>query len=165
MFYRLSVAEAFGNGSTAFLNRAADVLKLKQNNCDKHKLGRFICGDAGVNAVAAASYRQFGQSDHKKLARTYLERFQNGVAECKPIDSAEHGEDELFVGRAGYLCGVLWLEKIFGRKIIPDQDVIDVCSTIVESGRNYSEKNKSTFPLMFSYHGKEYLGKFFDILF
>lgn len=165
MFYRLAVADAFGNGSTAFLNRAVDVLKLKQNNYDKHKLQRFICGDAGVNAVAAAIYHQFGPSDYEKLALTYLEHFQNGVAECKPIDSMEHGEDELFVGRAGYLCGVLWLEKIFGRKIIPDQDVIDVCSTIVELGRNYSEKNNSSFPLMFSYHGKEYLGKFFDVLF
>ncbi|XP_025194350.1 lanC-like protein 3 homolog isoform X2 [Melanaphis sacchari] len=68
------------------------------------------------------------------------------------------GGDELFVGRTGYLFGLLWLEKVFDRKIIADQDIIQLCLTIVESGRNYSKKNKSIFPLMYSYYNTEYLG-------
>lgn len=163
MFCRLAVADKFGsNGTMEYLNKAVKVLKLKQNNYDKHKLQQFICGDAGVNAVTAAVYHQLG---YERISRTYLEQFQNGVTKCKLIDCLAYGEDELFVGRAGYLCGVLWLEKIFGQKIVPDQHIIDVCSAIVESGRNYSRRNKCIFPLMFSYHGKEYLGKFFEILF
>lgn len=158
MFYRLSVSDKFENDSvTLFLNKAVEVLKLKEKSHSERKLGRFICGDAGVNAINAVIYHRTGD---EKMATTYLQNFQNGITVYIPKGSLEPGEDELFCGRAGYLYGVLWLEKVFGRKILPDQDVIELCSLIVKSGRKYSKKNKSIFPLMYSYHNKEYLGKF-----
>jgi hypothetical protein len=157
MFYHLAISNKFKNNSSTYLNKAIKVLKLKESSYNQKKLNHFICGDAGVNAVNAAIYNQIGDT---KKAEIYLKHFENGVTNCKPIDSLKAGEDELFVGRAGYLYGVLWLEKVFGRKIIPDQDVIDICLTIIESGRQYSKINKSMFPLMYSYHSKEYLGKF-----
>ncbi|XP_060837330.1 lanC-like protein 3 homolog [Rhopalosiphum padi] len=155
MFYHLAISNEFKNNSSTYLNKAIKVLKLKERSFNQKKLNHFICGDAGVNAVNAAIYNQIGDT---KKAEIYLKNFENGVTNCKPIDSLKAGEDELFVGRAGYLYGVLWLEKVFGRKIIPDQDVIDICLTIIESGRQYSKINKSMFPLMYSYHSKEYLG-------
>ncbi|CAI6346565.1 unnamed protein product [Macrosiphum euphorbiae] len=155
MFYHLAISNKFKNDPSTYLNKAIKVLKLRENSFNRKKSNQFICGDAGVNAVNAAIYHQIGD---EKSAEMYLEYFENGVTVCKPIDSLKPGEDELFVGRAGYLYGVLWLEKVFGRKIIPDQDVIDICLTIVESGRQYSKTNKSLFPLMYSYHSKEYLG-------
>lgn len=161
MFYYLAMTDKLEYDSSALLNKALDVLKVlktKENNFDKKGLCQFICGDAGVNAVNAAIYYQKGDV---KTAEMYLDQFKMGVAVCKPIDFYKYGGDELFVGRAGYLYGVLWLEKVFGKQIIPDQDIIELCSTIVESGRRYSEKNKSIFPLMYSYHKKEYLGKLY----
>lgn len=155
MFYHLAISNEFKNDPSAYLNEAIKVLKLKENNFNQKKSNQFICGDAGVNAVNAAIFHQIGD---EKTAEVYLKYFENGVTTCKPIGSLEPGEDELFVGRAGYLYGVIWLEKVFGRKIVPDQDVIDICLTIVESGRQYSKTNKSLFPLMYSYHSKEYLG-------
>lgn len=157
MFYHLAISKEFKNNSSTYLNKAVKVLKIKENSFNQKKSNQFICGDAGVNAVNAAIFNQIGDT---KMAEMYLKHFEKGVTICKPIDSLKSGEDELFVGRAGYLYGVLWLEKVFGKKIIPDQDVIDICSTIIESGRQYSKINKSMFPLMYSYHGKEYLGKF-----
>jgi len=156
MFYHLAISNGFKNDPSTYLNKAIKVLKLKQNSFNRKKSNQFISGDAGVNAVSAAIYHQIGD---EKTAEMYLKYFEDGVTSCKPIDCLKPGDDELFVGRAGYLYGVLWLEKVFGRKIIPDQDVIDICLTIVESGRQYSKVNKSLFPLMYSYHGKEYLGK------
>jgi len=156
MFYHLAVSNKFKNDPSAYLSKAIKVLKLNENNFNRKKSNQFICGDAGVNAVNAAIYHQIGD---EKTAEVYLEYFENGVTICKHIGSLKPGEDELFVGRAGYLYGVLWLEKVFKRKIIPDQDVIDICLTIVESGRQYSKTNKSLFPLMYAYHSKEYLGK------
>lgn len=156
MFYHLAISSEFKNDPSTYLNKATKVLKLKENSFTQKKSNQFISGDAGVNAVSAAIYHQIGD---EKTAEMYLKYFEDGVTSCKPIDSLKPGDDELFVGRAGYLYGVLWLEKVFGRKLIPDQDVIDICLTIVESGRQYSKANKSSFPLMYSYHGKEYLGK------
>lgn len=160
MFYYLAITDKFKHNSSALLNKAVDILnvsKIKENNFHKKGLCQFICGDAGVNAVSAAIFYKKGDV---KTAEIYLEQFKIGVTVCKPIDFYKYGGDELFVGRAGYLYGVLWLEKVFGKKIVPDQDIIELCSTIVESGRIYSEKNNSIFPLMYSYHQKEYLGKF-----
>jgi len=69
------------------------------------------------------------------------------------------GSDELFVGRAGYILGALWLRKTLGQpSAVPDKDLMRVCSTIVESGRAYAKQHKSPSPLMFSYYGTEYLG-------
>lgn len=156
MFYRLAVSDKFKYDSTTFLNKAVEILKLRENRFDCKKLGQFISGDAGVNAVSAAIYHQLGDV---KMASMYLEQFERGLTNCKPMGRLRPGDDELFVGRSGYLYGVLWLEKVFGRKILQDQDVIEICSVIVESGRNYSKKTKSKFPLMFLFHNKEYLGK------
>lgn len=157
MFYHLAIADEYKNNSSYFLNKAIQVLKLKENNYDQKRIGQFMSGDAGVNAVNAAIYHQVG---NVIMAEMYLDRFKNGVAKCKSTKSLEPGEDELFVGRAGYLFGVLWLEKVFGKKILADQDIIELCRTIVESGRKYSKTNNCIFPLMYSYHNKEYLGKF-----
>lgn len=159
MFYRLAISNEFKNDSKNFLMKAIEVLQLKVINCRK-STGQFICGDAGVNAVHAAVYHLL---DDVKMAEMYLKHFENQQIFFKPVGSiVKSGDDELFVGRTGYLFGVLWLEKVFDRKIIPDQDIIELCSTIVESGRQYSKRNKSIFPLMYSYHNKEYLGKFLD---
>lgn len=159
MFYRLAISNEFKNDSKNFLIKAIEVLQLTVINCRK-STGQFICGDAGVNAVHAAIYHLL---DDVKMAEMYLKHFENQQIIFKPASSIiKSGDDELFVGRTGYLFGVLWLEKVFGRKIIPDQDIIELCSAIVESGRQYSKRNKSIFPLMYSYHNKEYLGKFMD---
>ncbi|XP_008186949.1 lanC-like protein 3 homolog isoform X2 [Acyrthosiphon pisum] len=155
MFYHLSTSEGFKNNSTALLNKTVAVLRLTGSHLSEKYSSQFICGNAGINAVNAAVYHQIGD---EKTAEMYLERFKNGLAICKPINFFKPGGDELFVGRAGYLYGLLWLEKVFNRKIIADLDIIQLCLTIVESGRNYSKKNRSIFPLMYSYYNTEYLG-------
>ncbi|CAI6347968.1 unnamed protein product [Macrosiphum euphorbiae] len=155
MFYHLSTSEGFKNNSTELLNKAVAVSRLTGHNLSEKYSSQFICGNAGVNAVNAAIYHQIGD---EKSAEMYLECFKNGLAVCKPINFFKPGGDELFVGRAGYLYGILWLEKVFNRKIIADLDIIQLCLTIVESGRNYSKKKRSIFPLMYSYYNTEYLG-------
>lgn len=160
MFYRLATSEKFVDGSTTFLEKAAEVLKQKENHNGPKKSSQFICGDAGVNATNAAIHHRL---DDAETAKMYLDCFESGLIECKRTGSMRPGDNELFVGRAGYLFGVLWLEKVFGTKILPDQDIIELCSAIVEFGRCYSKKNKSSFPLMYSHHNKEYLGLFSEI--
>lgn len=78
---------------------------------------------------------------------------------CSPVDFLACGGDELLVGRAGFLCGALWLEKVFGAPVVPIADLHKVCQTIIISGRSYAQRTKSSCPLMYSYYGTEYLGK------
>ncbi|XP_050420885.1 lanC-like protein 3 homolog [Adelges cooleyi] len=156
MFLNLAKSDGFKNDSARFLNKAIEILNLRAATHSSSKSAcQFICGEAGVNAVSAAVYHHFGD---EVLATQYLESYKKGASICKPIDFFKPGGDELFVGRAGYLSGVLWLEKIFGKQILANEDVIELCSAIVESGRKYSRRTRSMFPLMYSYYNTEYLG-------
>lgn len=68
------------------------------------------------------------------------------------------GSDELFVGRAGYLCGSLFLNKKLGRTAVPSEVTRPLFDAIIESGRQYSQRHRSRSPLMYSYYRTEYLG-------
>ncbi|XP_050543974.1 lanC-like protein 3 homolog [Daktulosphaira vitifoliae] len=156
MFFCLAESDGYRNDAKKFLNYAIECLSLKPAILfSSSSACQFICGDAGINAVSAVIYHRVG---NEILANKHLESFKKGAITCQPIDFFKPGGDELFVGRAGYLCGILWLEKILGKEILPDTDIIQLCSTIVESGRKYSRRTKSIFPLMYSYYKTEYLG-------
>lgn len=160
MYYCLATSDHYDTlMRETFLKKAVEILKLKEYKFNEKKSCQFICGDAGVNAIHAAVYHIIGD---EKTSEIYVENFKRGLTICKPIDFYMPGGDELFVGRAGYLYGVLWLEKQIGQQIIAEQDIIELCLTIVESGRKYSRQNKSIFPLMYSYYNTEYLGMFFS---
>ena len=70
-----------------------------------------------------------------------------------------HGANELFVGRAGYLCMARWMQKLLGKDIMPANLKETLFNTIITEGRSYSHAYRSKSPLMYSYHGTEYLGR------
>jgi hypothetical protein len=88
-----------------------------------------------------------------------LKAYIDSAANCKPLNFLRCGGDELLVGRAGYLSGVLWLEKVFGKETFPAKDINELCKCIMESGRKYAQRHRSPCPLMFSYYDVEYLGQ------
>ena len=69
-----------------------------------------------------------------------------------------HGANELFVGRAGYLCMARWMQKMLGKNVIPPILVEVLFNAIVTEGRVYSYEHRSQSPLMYSYYNTEYLG-------
>lgn len=88
-----------------------------------------------------------------------MKAYIDSAANCKPLNFLRCGGDELLVGRAGYLSGVLWLEKVFGKGTFPAKDINELCKCIVESGRKYAQHHRSPCPLMYSYYDVEYLGQ------
>ena len=88
-----------------------------------------------------------------------MKAYIDSAANCKPLNFLRCGGDELLVGRAGYLSGVLWLEKVFGKGTFPAKDIDELCTCIVESGRKYAQHHRSPCPLMYSYYNVEYLGQ------
>ena len=78
---------------------------------------------------------------------------------CRPINFFQPGSDELFVGRAGYLCGSLILNKKLGRTVVSSEVTRPIFDAIIVSGQQYSQRYRSKSPLMYSYYRTEYLGK------
>lgn len=73
----------------------------------------FLLGGAGVYAVAALVYQALGLPD---WARS-LGKFRELCDLYVPITFLECGSDELFVGRAGYLCAALVLKQKLGLEV------------------------------------------------
>ncbi|KAG6937382.1 LanC like 3, partial [Chelydra serpentina] len=114
----------------------------------------FLLGGAGVYAVAALVYQALGLPDFGRL----LGRFRELSQICAPVTFLECGSDELFVGRAGYLCAALVLKQKLGMEILTPVQIRSICQAILESGKQYAVKKRKPCPLMYSYYGTEYLG-------
>jgi len=84
----------------------------------------FLLGKAGYYAVGAVLGKEMGD---EKLSRESLQGFVEGVEVCKPVDFLGCGGDELLVGRAGYLCGALWLQQKLGQMPVPREVSILFC--------------------------------------
>uniref|UniRef100_A0A0X3P755 LanC-like protein 3 homolog n=1 Tax=Schistocephalus solidus TaxID=70667 RepID=A0A0X3P755_SCHSO len=89
-------------------------------------------------------------------------RYLSKYAELAPYFTPEivfpQGSDELFIGRGGYLCGLYELRQITGEEVVSNDVIFSICDAILTSGQRYAAKNHSSSPLMYSYHGTEYLG-------
>lgn len=115
----------------------------------------FLLGPAGIYAVGAALYQAAGSVAE---AQHFCQLYKSLSSVILPVDFLSCGGDELLVGRAGYICGALWLQKVFGSPIVPLPELHKVCQSIITSGRNYAKRTKSLSPLMFAYYDTEYLG-------
>lgn len=159
MFLRLCqanelVAETAANENALFyINRAKP--NTRQYSRPREERCAFLGGNAGIYAVSAVISQLNHQTD---IMQQDLAEFEKGFEACKPIQFNNYGSDEVLVGRAGFLSGVYWLNQTMNTEAFPADAIIDVCRTIVESGRQYSKVKRSSFPLMYQYHSTEYLG-------
>ena len=81
----------------------------------------------------------------------------------------------MFLGRAGYIAGSLWLNQTLGKVMMmmmivtmtmmiifqpvhSPETLYQLCDLMVESGRRFSRKVSSKSPLMYSYYETQYLG-------
>ncbi|KAL4656898.1 lanC-like protein 3 [Arapaima gigas] len=158
MLYYVSECPLFSAQRDAYLKRAKHLIdvSMKSNDAEQDKNMRvaFLLGGAGVYAVGAMVYKAMGLSDFVKP----LTKFRNLWEVCAPIHFLECGSDELFVGRAGYLCAALVLRQRLGIEILSPEQIKAICQAIIESGKQYARKKRKPFPLMYSYYGTEYLG-------
>ncbi|KAG1666389.1 LanC-like protein 3 [Nymphon striatum] len=115
----------------------------------------YLLGNSGVLVVAALVYDVNGLVEKRNEAIT---RFISAAEICKPVDKLLCGGDEMLVGRAGYLCGCLILNKFLDSNTVSQEIMLAVCKSIIKSGQDYTQKNMSVSPLMYSYGQVEYLG-------
>jgi lantibiotic modifying enzyme len=67
-------------------------------------------------------------------------------------------QDDMFVGRCGFIMGLQYLNRELGTEVISEEDMTKLGHVIIKSGRKYTTENKLSIPLMYQYHGREYLG-------
>ena len=115
----------------------------------------FLLGSSGLYAVGAAIEHALGNRDK---CQEYCQKFREMANIFSPVTVYNYGSDELLVGRSGYICGALWLNQELNQQIVPLEVLHQLCKVTVESGRLYAAKTKSPCPLMYAYHGTEYLG-------
>lgn len=136
-----------------YINRAKQ--NARRFSRSRNERCAFLCGNAGIYAVAAAVSRL--NNDEQSL-KADIHEFRKGFEACKPIQFSKYGGDEVLVGRAGFLSGVYWLNDTLRPAPFAADQILEVCDSIVVSGRQYSKERRSPFPLMYQYHSTEYLG-------
>ncbi|XP_018334169.1 lanC-like protein 3 homolog [Agrilus planipennis] len=159
MFYHISKIPTFIDQKDVLLKSGLEYLKPALKVALKcaprtKDVPAFILGNSGIYAVASVLFNALG---NEKECLRYKELFNKAGNIVKEKRFLECGSDELFVGRAGYICGAIWLSKALNTSV-PQQDLHEICSVMVASGREYSQRHKSPSPLMYAYYNVEYLG-------
>lgn len=132
-----------------YADAAEELLKINGTK----KFISLLSGNAGVHAVSAAVNHSIGRSTEKDI--------KNLLKGIKIFDSPEYlddGQDEMLVGRSGYLLGINWLSKEVQSPVIAKDEHENLAKIVILSGRNYARTHKLSIPLMYQYHGREYLG-------
>lgn len=115
----------------------------------------FLLGVSGAHAIRAAVCHALG--DVCRAAES-AQAFSHLADTFFPLEVFPKGCDELLVGRAGYICGALWLNNRLSREVVKEAILWQLCDVMMESGAQYSRRHRSASPLMYAYHGTEYLG-------
>lgn len=110
-----------------------------------------LSGNAGVAAVSAAVNRSTNNDEDVRM-------LLNGITAYENPSYLDDGADEVLVGRCGYLLGILWLERQLQREILSVNEMNQLAKVIIKSGKSYAKRYKLEIPLMYQYHGREYLG-------
>ncbi|KAH1016172.1 hypothetical protein HUJ04_007440 [Dendroctonus ponderosae] len=158
MFYHVSKHSTFSFNKDIYLQKALQyiqpALKAAQSTKSLKDFPSFILGPAGVYAVAAVLYNSIGDANQSQYFR---ELYYESSKYCSEPNFLNCGSDELFVGRAGYIMGALWLAKETNTPL-RKSDLYSLCKIILASGRKYALSTRSPCPLMYSYYQVEYLG-------
>lgn len=112
-----------------------------------------LSGNAGVHVMSAAVSKALNKNIDKNIKNLLL-----GMNIFENPQYLDDGQDEMLVGRCGYVLGIQWLQNELNLEIISNNDMNKLAQIMLESGRNYARENEHKVPLMFQYHGREYLG-------
>ncbi|XP_064627723.1 lanC-like protein 3 [Lineus longissimus] len=162
MYYYVAQCEVFSSERYDYLNTARDYIEVALESAvvEKHDEHSFLLGGAGAYAVGSIIFKALGQQDvATKLVNDYARLAKKVV----PLNFLRCGSDELFVGRAGYLCGALALTRTHQTQVIDSTSLHEICEAMVTSGRSGADHHRYSTPdlpcpLMYAYYDTEYLG-------
>ncbi|CAK8674901.1 unnamed protein product [Clavelina lepadiformis] len=160
--YYLVKCGLFPGHNERFLTAAKNYIVVALDYCRRRNKRpqdqvSFLLENGGVYVIACLIFHKL--QDYQKRDQ-YLDEYRHLAAYCEPLSFLDNGSDEIFVGRAGYLFGVLLLQRDLSIEILAEEKVNLLCLTTLESGRKFRSKLKfdGSIPLMYAYHGALYLG-------
>lgn len=154
MFHKMSKSpHCQGIHSLEYAERYSKAAIMKSKDSRSDKLISLLSGDAGIYFVGTAVMKAIQKPHHIELKESLkgMKCFENPAY-------LTDGRSEMLVGRCGYLLGLLWLQKQLDEEIVSSRELSDMAKVLMKSGKNYSKKYGRLVPLMYQYHGKEYLG-------
>ncbi|CAK5091709.1 unnamed protein product [Meloidogyne enterolobii] len=123
--------------------------KLLHNMSAAHEC-RYLTGTLGFYTIQLLAGQIDSELFSAKVRRMLELVLQNGYQKI--------GDDEILNGRAGFLASILIIKKEKGFDVLSDDEIRSVLNSIIQSGLAYSKKHHSPSPLMYQWHGDEYLG-------
>lgn len=154
MFWKISKSEKLRDMFPALehAKKYIDAAKTNIHTSRQEKCVGFLSGNAGIYAVSVAVHTEIKDQDTKNRD---LKRFLDAIPIYK---GSENLADEMLVGRAGYICGLYFIQEITGQTFLKDQELSKLLEIMLENGKKYASENNSKIPIMYSYHDREYLG-------
>nr|CAD2165449.1 unnamed protein product [Meloidogyne enterolobii] len=123
--------------------------KLLHNMSAAHEC-RYLTGTLGFYTIQLLAGQIDSELFSSKVRRMLGLVLQNGYQKI--------GDDEILNGRAGFLASLLFIKKDKGFDVLSEDEIRSVLNCIIQSGLAYSKKHRSPSPLMYQWHGDEYLG-------
>ncbi|KAK3097673.1 hypothetical protein FSP39_011995 [Pinctada imbricata] len=99
---------------SAFMYAKVNIDYMKRNGFSRDPPAAFVLGQAGVIALCSLLHKTVGDDENSDA---YLKQYASLAQACKKIDFFRNGSDELLVGRAGYLSGILTLQQKLGKEV------------------------------------------------
>ncbi|CAH2089293.1 unnamed protein product [Euphydryas editha] len=153
MFYYLSKNPLLSENKEKYIEKALEYLSPALETSAGERTS-FLLGDAGTYALSAVLMKEIGDNQFADNVKAYKSLY-NYYLNPKFLKC---GGDELFVGRAGYLAGALWISREMQVQIFTNDELYKICDMILMSGREYSKRHRSPCPLMYHYYNTQYLG-------
>jgi hypothetical protein len=133
MFWYLSQQDFYSKEQKhQFIIRARTLIKNSlESNSTKSKSDSFFFGSAGLYLVSSIVFDSCGE---ERLRDHYLDLFLKFAEKHLKKDVNNTGRDSLFEGRAGFVCGSLFANKVFKTNIIPAQTLLNIGISTIKSG-------------------------------
>lgn len=141
----------------AFLDFAVDSVTAQMKaNKDRspENMSRYLIGPLGLMVIKEIFSRETGTGNSQGITKI----FSSLLPFVLTSGYQKHGDDEMIVGRAGFLAAVLTLRQYANVDVLSNADIASLVKKMIESGRDYANKITCEPPLMYQYYGTEYLG-------
>ncbi len=116
MFQYVANSEPFLDTRQELLTKARNYVDVSLSYASSRRnidpAAAFLLGGGGIYAVGSLIYNDIGE---KKASDELSKKYVALAPVCQPVNYLGHGSDEFFVGRAGYICGSLLLNRKFGQ--------------------------------------------------
>lgn len=109
-----SLAENYHQDLVKYLNESLN-LNARYFDANKSDRASFILGNGGYYAMGALVAKHFKRDD--QMVDYFASEYAKSARIVERENFLRHGCDELFVGRAGYLCGALYFRNNIGIEV------------------------------------------------